>query len=30
MVFSKDDNGQVMGVVLKVGPCQELRAKKVE
>jgi len=30
MTFIKDDKGRVMGVVLKVGSCQESRAKKIE
>jgi len=30
MTFTKNDKGQVMGVVLKVGSCQESRAKKIE
>ena len=30
MTFSKDEKGQVTGVVLRLGVCQESKAKKVE
>jgi hypothetical protein len=30
MTFAKDDKGRVMGVVLKLGVCQESKAKKIE
>ena len=30
MMFTKNDKGQVTDVVLKVGSCQETRAKKIE
>jgi hypothetical protein len=30
MTFTKNDNGQVTDVVLKLGVCQESRAKKIE
>ena len=30
MMFIKNENGQVTGVVLRVGSCQDSRAKKIE
>jgi len=30
MIFSKDEKGQVTGVVLRLGVCQESKAKKIE
>lgn len=30
MMFVKNENGQVMGVVLRLGSCQDSKAKKVE
>jgi len=30
MMFVKNENGQVTGVVLRLGSCQDSRAKKIE
>ena len=30
MMFVKNENGQVTGVVLRLGSCQDSKAKKIE